>query len=297
MGPTHSTAARQASRSSAARDAGRGARSQASRICADAIAGGRARPPLRHRPLAHPGRGDVPALRLLPGLQPDRRALDDLPHAGRRARTASGRRCSSSACQGSPRRSSRTSSFGPPDVMMVFCGERPDRRPDRDGDRARADAGSPSSPSRRSRSRSPASRRTRPAAAARQRRHRARPRARRPATRSSRSTASTRRSRRARRSPPSRSSTRSRRRPPRCSSSAVRCRPSSPVRLGRRPEALRRALFDAAYAEHARRYAALTAHADSTDRPRRGESADRVLVRLTAPTPQGSHVELKEEAG
>ena len=45
---------------------------------------GRARPPLRHRPLPHPGRGDVPALRLLSRLPSDRGALDDLPHAGRR---------------------------------------------------------------------------------------------------------------------------------------------------------------------------------------------------------------------
>ena len=43
---------------------------------------GRARPRLRHRPLADPGRGAVPALRLVPGLPPDRRALDDQPHAG-----------------------------------------------------------------------------------------------------------------------------------------------------------------------------------------------------------------------
>ena len=38
--------------------------------------------PLRHRPLAHPGRGDVPALRLLPRLQPARGAVDDVPHPG-----------------------------------------------------------------------------------------------------------------------------------------------------------------------------------------------------------------------
>ena len=32
--------------------------------------GRRAGAPVRHRPLPHPGRGDVPALRLLPRLQP-----------------------------------------------------------------------------------------------------------------------------------------------------------------------------------------------------------------------------------
>ena len=80
----------------------------------------RARPPVRDRPLADPGRGDVPALRLVPGLQPDRRAVDDVPHPGRRARTASARRCSSSGRRASPRSSSSNFSFGPRDVMIVF---------------------------------------------------------------------------------------------------------------------------------------------------------------------------------
>ena len=64
--------------------------------------------------------------------------------------------------------------------------------------------------------------------------------------------------RRARRSPPSRSSTRSRRRRPRCSSSAARMPPvltSAAVVGAERP----RRLFDAAYAEHARRVRPVTA--------------------------------------
>ena len=44
----------------------------------------RPRPSVRDRPLADPGRGDVPPLRLVPRVQPDRRAVDDVPHPGRR---------------------------------------------------------------------------------------------------------------------------------------------------------------------------------------------------------------------
>ena len=80
----------------------------------------RPRPPVRHRPLADPGRGDVPALRLVPRVQPDRRAVDDVPHPGRRAPTASARRCSSSGCPAWPRSSSSNFTFGPHDVMIVF---------------------------------------------------------------------------------------------------------------------------------------------------------------------------------
>ena len=51
----------------------------------------RPRPPLRDGPLAHPGRGDVPALRLVSGVQPHRRAVDDVPYpGGRRERSAPG---------------------------------------------------------------------------------------------------------------------------------------------------------------------------------------------------------------
>ena len=46
--------------------------------------GGPAGPRLRHGPLADGRRGDVPALRLVPGLPPDRRAVDDLSQPGRR---------------------------------------------------------------------------------------------------------------------------------------------------------------------------------------------------------------------
>ena len=40
--------------------------------------GGADGPRLRHRPQADHGRGDVAALRIVPGVQPDRRAVDDL---------------------------------------------------------------------------------------------------------------------------------------------------------------------------------------------------------------------------
>ena len=53
--------------------------------------GGRPRAPVRHRPLAHPGRGDVPALRVVSGVPPHGRAVDDVPHPGRgRQRPAAG---------------------------------------------------------------------------------------------------------------------------------------------------------------------------------------------------------------
>ena len=42
----------------------------ASQWCAEAIAERRARPPVRDGPLADPGRGDVPALWLVPGFNP-----------------------------------------------------------------------------------------------------------------------------------------------------------------------------------------------------------------------------------
>ena len=44
---------------------------------------GPAGPCLRHRPFADGRRGDVSALRLVPGLSPDRRAVDDLSQPGR----------------------------------------------------------------------------------------------------------------------------------------------------------------------------------------------------------------------
>ena len=48
----------------------------------------RPRPSVRHRAQPHPRRGDVPALRLVPGVPPDRRAVDDVPHPGRRRQRA-----------------------------------------------------------------------------------------------------------------------------------------------------------------------------------------------------------------
>ena len=94
----------------------------------------RARPPLRHRPLADPGRGDVPALRLVSGLPPDRRALDDLPHAGRRReRAAAGdvHRAGRGPRRDDPRQL-RARAAGRDDRLQRG---RPDRGADRDGDR------------------------------------------------------------------------------------------------------------------------------------------------------------------
>ncbi len=72
------------------RDAGRRHRDRQPVVCR-CDRRGRPRPPVRHRPLADPGRGDVPALRVLPGVQPDRRAVHDVPHTGRGGqRTAPG---------------------------------------------------------------------------------------------------------------------------------------------------------------------------------------------------------------
>ena len=71
----------------------------------------RPRPPVRDRPLADPGRGDVPALRLVSRLQPDGRAVDDLPHPGGRGeRPAPGdvHRARARAGRGHPRPTSRS---------------------------------------------------------------------------------------------------------------------------------------------------------------------------------------------
>ena len=89
----------------------------------------RARPPVRDRPLADPGRGDVPALRLVPRLQPDRRAVDDVPHAGgRRQRPA----------PGDVHRADARTGRGDPVELRV----RPERRDDRLlGERAPGGAG------------------------------------------------------------------------------------------------------------------------------------------------------------
>ncbi len=86
---------------------------RAARWCADAIAGRRAGAPLRDRPLADPRRGDVPALRLVPGLQPDRRAVDDVPQRGRRSERPAPGDVHRARCRASPRWSSRTSPSDP----------------------------------------------------------------------------------------------------------------------------------------------------------------------------------------
>ena len=189
----------------------------------------RPRPPVRDRPLAHPGRGDVPALRLVPGLQPDRRAVDDVPHPGRgRQRPA----------PGDVHRAHARPGRGHPVQLPVrarrrddgVLGERPDGRARRDGARG---AGPRAAGHRRdvgravhvrgagARGRQPAARGGRP-------RHRPvhapRRRPRRP------STASTPRSAPARPSARSPSSMPSRSGPPSSSWSAGRCHRSSPAR-------------------------------------------------------------------
>ena len=98
----------------------------------------RAGPPVRHRALPDPGRGDVPPLRLVPRVQPHRGAVDDVPHPGAWGRTGSARRCSSSAPPGLA------------EVILVqlpvraagrddrVLGQRPDRGAGRDGPRRQA---------------------------------------------------------------------------------------------------------------------------------------------------------------
>ena len=93
---------------------------EASAWCAEAIAGGG----LVH--LFGTGHSRIPVEEMfprygsLPGLQPDRRAVDDVPHRRWWGRTASARPCSSSARRASPRSSSSNFTFGPADVMIVF---------------------------------------------------------------------------------------------------------------------------------------------------------------------------------
>ena len=101
---------------------------------------GRPGPPLRDRPLADPGRGDVPALRLVPGLQPDRRAVDDVPHPGRgRQRPAPGdvHRADARPGRGDPVEL-HVRPAGRDDRLL---GRRHDRRPGRDGARRAAPRG------------------------------------------------------------------------------------------------------------------------------------------------------------
>ncbi len=91
-------------------------------------------PPVRHRPFADPGRGDVPALRVVPRLQPDRRAVDDVPHPGRRReRPAPGdvHRADPRPRRGDPVELQLRAARHPDGLL----GQRPVGRPGRDGAR------------------------------------------------------------------------------------------------------------------------------------------------------------------
>ena len=116
--------------------------------------GRRPRPPVRDGPLADAGRGDVPALRLVSRVQPDRRAVDDVPHPG-----GGGER----PAAGDVHRAHVGPGRGHPVELPVrparrddrVLGERPDGRPRRDGEGRASAAACGSSPSRPSPSRCP----------------------------------------------------------------------------------------------------------------------------------------------
>ena len=211
----------------------------------------RARALLRHRPLAHPGRGAVPALRLVPRLRAARRAVDDVPHAGRRRErpaAGDGDRARRGLRGEHPRqlppapdrRRDGVQRGGttavPIEMAMAFraAGLARDR-----GDVGRALARRAGAALLGHAAARPRGRRARPVHAAGRR-----------ARRGGRRRASA----RARRSRRSRSRTRSRCGRPSCSRSAARCRRCSRPRRSSAPRSRAR-LFDAAYAEHARRYA------------------------------------------
>ena len=131
-GPRLTPTLRRRVRCSNASRARRARSSEASEICADDDRRRRARALLRHGPFAHPRRGDVPALRLVSRLQPDRGAVADFPHAGRgRERTAAGDvpRARRGAGGDDPRELPAASERRADGLQR----RRHDRRPDRDG--------------------------------------------------------------------------------------------------------------------------------------------------------------------